>query len=95
MRYALFDLAFISTDVGEGHWFVLFFSTASSLLLTWLMTASGATAFFSFPRHEATKDKIEMLLQTVPDAQHTNSQAPRDEGQSRASPRASPGTERP
>jgi len=58
------------------------------------MIASTATASLGFPpqrgRHEATKDTIEMLLQTVPDAQNAQIEAPSNEGQPRERPVASP-----
>lgn len=54
------------------------------------MLASTGTGSLGFPqqrgRHEVTKDTIEMLLQTVPDAQDVQGQIPSSEGQPRESP---------
>jgi len=75
MRHALFNTTFIGPDAGKD-------------------TASTATGSWGLPpqrgRHGATKDTIEMLLQTVPDAQNAESQAPSNEGQPRESPGTSP-----
>lgn len=73
----------------EGHWFVPYFSLFVPLL-TRLMLASIATGSLGFAqqhgRHEVTKDTIEMLLQTVPDAQDAQGQIASSERQPLESP---------